>query len=164
MSATTETFNELVGQLDYAMFIVTARDGDELAGCLVGFACQGSIDPPRFLVCLSVNNRTYRVAESSTMLAVHLVPASAAPLAELFGGQTGDVVDKFSRCAWHLGPAGLPILDECDKWFAGRVLARLSLGDHVGFLLEPVQACSGGDGASQFEFHRAKRIDPGHPA
>ena len=39
--------------LDYPMFIVTTRAGDERSGCLVGFASQVSIRPRRFLVGLS---------------------------------------------------------------------------------------------------------------
>jgi flavin reductase (DIM6/NTAB) family NADH-FMN oxidoreductase RutF len=42
------TFNAIVGSLEYPMFIVTARAGDERLGCLVGFATQTSIDLPRF--------------------------------------------------------------------------------------------------------------------
>jgi flavin reductase (DIM6/NTAB) family NADH-FMN oxidoreductase RutF len=55
------TFNSLVGDLDYPMFIVTACADGERSGCLIGFATQASIDPPRFLVGLSHKNRTYRV-------------------------------------------------------------------------------------------------------
>ena len=96
------------------------------------------------------------------MLGVHAVPADAADLAELFGGETGDEVDKFSRCAWHEGPEGVPILDRCENWFVGRVLERSDAGDHDAFLLEPVAAESGD--AGEFTFHRAKRIEPGHEA
>ncbi|MGH3883353.1 MAG: flavin reductase family protein [Pseudonocardiaceae bacterium] len=157
------TFHELVGGLDYSMFVVTVRAGDELAGCLVGFGTQSSIDPPRFLVCLSRKNHTYRVANGSEALAVHVLPRQAEALAELFGGHSGDDVDKFARCAWQPGPGGLPILQECGNWFVGRVLERLDLGDHVGFLLEPVAAHREGSQVP-FEFSRAKNIAPGHPA
>ena len=153
----------MVSELDYPMFIVTAADGDDRAGCLVGFATQCSIDPPRFLVCLSDKNRTFRVARGAAVLVVHLVPAQADALAELFGSQTGDEVDKFARCAWREGPAGTPVLDECGNWFAGRILERIPAGDHCALLLEPFDAHSdGGQGA--FTFHRAKRMDPGHEA
>jgi flavin reductase (DIM6/NTAB) family NADH-FMN oxidoreductase RutF len=145
------------------MFIVTTRSGDELAGCLIGFATQCSIDPPRFLVCLSDKNRTCRIATKADALAVHFVPSSAEDLAQLFGGETGDEVDKFSRCTWHEGPRGLPILDDCDNWFVAAILARHDLGDHIGFHLAPIEAHSASD-FEEFTFHRAKRIDPGHEA
>jgi len=100
------TFNAIVGNLEYPMFIVTARNGDERLGCLVGFATQTSIDPPRFAACLSHKNRTYRRGRDADALGVHCVPADAPALAELFGGETGDEVDKFARCEWHDGPKG----------------------------------------------------------
>jgi flavin reductase (DIM6/NTAB) family NADH-FMN oxidoreductase RutF len=157
-------FNDLVGDLDYPMFIATTRSSEgERAGCLLGFATQCSIDPPRFLVCLSKNNRTHRVARSGEALGIHFVPASATELAELFGGETGDEVDKFSRCEWSEGPGGVPLLAACRNWFVGRVVRRLDLGDHSGYVLDPIEARLGVPQA-EFTFHRARRIDPGHEA
>ena len=157
------TFNSLVGDLDYPMFIVTACADGERSGCLIGFATQASIDPPRFIVGLSHQNRTYRVANGAELLAVHFVPEEAEDLAELFGGETGDEVDKFARCEWHEGPHGVPMLDRCANRFVGRVVWRSDAGDHDAFLLEPVLAERGTD-SDEFKFHRAKRIDPGHEA
>jgi flavin reductase (DIM6/NTAB) family NADH-FMN oxidoreductase RutF len=157
-----ETFNAIVGDLEYPMFIVTARAGDEPLGCLVGFATQTSIDPPRFAVCLSHKNRTFRRGRDAPVLGVHCVPADAEDLARLFGGETGDKVDKFARVEWHEGPEGVPLLDRCTNWFAGRVLARLDAGDHDLFLLAPVAGEAAAE--EEFTFHRAKRIEPGHAA
>jgi len=156
-------FEALVGDLEYPMFIVTARADDEPLGCLIGFATQMSIDPPRFLIGLSHKNRTFRRGAESSVFGVHAVPSDAGGLAELFGGETGDEVDKFARTAWHEGPEGVPILDECQNWFVGRVVWRHDGGDHDAFLLEPV-AAEHGSGQGEFTFHRAKRIDPGHEA
>jgi flavin reductase (DIM6/NTAB) family NADH-FMN oxidoreductase RutF len=159
----TSDVHRLVSALDYPMFIVTATDGSERAGCLVGFATQCSIDPPRFLVCLSDKNRTFRVARGAEVLVVHLVPDDAGELAELFGSETGDETDKFNRCAWTPGPNGTPVLDACENWFAGRVLERVPAGDHCAYLLDPFAAHSGDEGRP-FTFHRARRMEPGHEA
>jgi flavin reductase (DIM6/NTAB) family NADH-FMN oxidoreductase RutF len=158
-----DDFDALMGELEYSMFIVTARAGDEPLGCLVGFATQSSIDPPRFLVCLSHVNHTFRRGHDAAHLGVHCVPEDAVELAELFGGETGDEVDKFARAAWHGGPHDVPLLDACPNRFVGRVLDRMDAGDHTAFLLEPV-AVEHADGEAEFTFHRAKRIEPGHPA
>jgi flavin reductase (DIM6/NTAB) family NADH-FMN oxidoreductase RutF len=156
-------FNAIVGDLEYPMFIVTTRADGEPLGCLVGFATQASIDPPRFLVCLSHRNRTFRRGRDARLLGVHCVPASEPELAELFGGETGDTTDKFGRTAWHDGPDGVPLLNACENRFVGRVLWRADGGDHDAFLLEPVEAHAG-SGEEEFSFHRAKRIEPGHEA
>jgi flavin reductase (DIM6/NTAB) family NADH-FMN oxidoreductase RutF len=158
-----DAFDEIVGELDYPMLIVTAAGGDDVGGCLVGFATQTSIDPPRFLVCLSENNRTYRIARGAPVLGVHFLAADDEDLARLFGGETGDEVDKFARVEWRPGPEGVPLLERCRNRFVGRVLDRRPVGDHVAFLLEPIAAERGED-VRPFPFHRAKRIDPGHEA
>jgi flavin reductase (DIM6/NTAB) family NADH-FMN oxidoreductase RutF len=158
-----EPFSELVGGLEYPMLVVTASAGGQPAGCLVGFATQCSIDPPRYLVCLSDKNRTCRVAERSEALAVHFLPASAIELAKLFGGETGDDADKFAGCEWHPGPHGLPIIDACQRWFAGTILERIRLGDHVGHVLEPLAVHNAGD-APLLGFQRVKGLEPGHDA
>ena len=160
----TETFTSLMGELDYPMFIVSANAGGERSGCLIGFATQISIHPPRFLVGLSHKNHTYRVARGADLLGVHFVPAEGAEdVAELFGGETGDEIDKFQRCEWREGPEGVPIVEACGNWFAGEVLERFDLGDHTGFLLRPF-AGENRETVDQFPFHRARRIDPGHEA
>jgi flavin reductase (DIM6/NTAB) family NADH-FMN oxidoreductase RutF len=156
-----DQFQRLMAELDYSLLIVTVACDAERAGCLVGFASQVSIRPPRFLVGLSVKNRTYRVAKDAEVLVVHFVPEQSAQLAELFGGETGDEIDKFARCEWSPGPGGAPVLAELEDWFAGRVLERFPFGDHCGYLLEPIDGQAHRSG-SPLTFRRAKWIEPGH--
>ena len=146
------------------MFVVTAVAADgERAGCLIGFATQCSIHPPRFMVCISKQNRTFDVVGSADALVVHFLGAEQRELAVLFGAETGDEVDKFELCAWQPGPGGAPVLDDCVGWFAGKVLERRALGDHLGLWLEPTAAEDRG-GAVGLGFQDVKEIDPGHPA
>jgi len=163
MTDAGKTFLELAGALDYPLFIVTAADADRREGCVIGFATQCSFHPARFLACLSRENRTFRFALGVDALAVHLVPRARADLAQLFGGETGDEIDKFAHCAWHPGPRGLPILDDCPSWFAGAICERIDLGDHVGFLLEPFEAHFAP--GEEIVFFQAVKdaIEPGHP-
>jgi flavin reductase (DIM6/NTAB) family NADH-FMN oxidoreductase RutF len=159
----SEAFDALVGDLDAGMLIVTTADGERREGCLVGFATAASVRPRRFLVCLSKSNRTFDVASASGRMAVHIVPEEAEDLAELFGGETGDEIDKFASCEWREGPAGLPVLERCPGWFAGRTIETLDAGDHVAFLLEPFAAERAGR-TNPFRLRRATKIEPGHEA
>jgi flavin reductase (DIM6/NTAB) family NADH-FMN oxidoreductase RutF len=154
-------FEHLMAQLDYSLFIVTTAAEGERSGCLVGFASQVSIDPQRFLTCLSVKNRTFQVARRAGVLVVHFVPQYAEELAVLFGGETGDDTDKFARCDWREGPDGVPILNSLADWFAGRILQTLDFGDHHGFVLDPIAGEAHRSG-SPLTFRRAKSIEPGH--
>ena len=156
-------FDDLIADLDPAMLIVTTTDGDTRAGCLVGFATQCSIDPPRFIVCLSKRNRTVDVARKAGAIAIHAPDEEALSLAELFGGETGDEIDKFERCEWSAGPRGLPILGGVEAWFSARVIDELDLGDHAGLVTEPEETRRG-TALRPLRLHAASRIDPGHEA
>lgn len=163
MPTVDEIFTEMTGDLDFPMFVVTAIAGGRRAGCLVGFVTQCSIDPPRLLVCLSDKNHTTRVAVRADALAVHFVPTTAFHVARLFGGETGDKLDKFARCHWHPGPEGLPILDDCERWFVGRIINHRKVGDHVVFVLAPIAASNDGS-TTGLRFSQVKLLDPGHGA
>jgi flavin reductase (DIM6/NTAB) family NADH-FMN oxidoreductase RutF len=163
MSDLQATFAALADDLDPPMVIVTTVADGEMSGCLVGFTTQCSIDPTRVLVCLSDKNHTTRLAADAGALAVHLVDEDAKELARLFGSETGDEVDKFAHCSWHSGPEGLPILDACPRWFAGRILERFRTGDHIAHLIELLAAERGGAGPV-FSFGQTHDLEPGHEA
>jgi len=155
--------DRIADDLDTPMLVVTAAAGGRRAGCLVGFATQASIDPERYLVCLSRANLTYEVALEADTLGVHFLGSEDLDLAELFGGETGHHADKLARCDWRPGPGGVPVLARPPAWFAGRVLERVDFGDHVGFLLAPGE----GERRRDFEplgYARCAHIEAGHEA
>ena len=177
MTGVVDPFSDLMTAMDPAMVVVTAAaaasaaasDGDELAGCLVGFHTQSSIDPPRFCVWLSKANHTYGVALRSTHLGVHLLAADDRDLAVAFGARTDDdaTVDKFADHPHTPGPGGVPLLDACPRRF---VLRRTVLvdegGDHVCIAGEPVEVASGSGLPDDFTPLRLSQVDdlePGHP-
>lgn len=146
--------------LDYPLYVLTTAVQEECSGCLIGFATQCSVHPSRFLACISKRNHTFGLAQRAAVLAVHRIEEGQKQLAELFGGETGDALDKFARVRWHWVD-GVPVLDECACWFTGSILDRIDLGDHVGFLLQPMDA-QPGEGAGQLTFQQARDIQAGH--
>jgi flavin reductase (DIM6/NTAB) family NADH-FMN oxidoreductase RutF len=153
----------LSGAFPAPAFVVTACAGGRRAGCVVGFATEVSIDPARFLVCISRANATFAVAMQARRLAVHAVTEGERGIAQLFGGETGDDVDKFSLCDWAAAADGTPILTACPTWFIGRIVQRIDLGDHVGCVLHPERWQDGGE-IAQLTVRDLGDIAPGHPA
>jgi flavin reductase (DIM6/NTAB) family NADH-FMN oxidoreductase RutF len=160
----TDPFDFICGELDFPVTVVTAYDGRERSGCVVGFQTQCSIAPRRWIVCISKVNHTYRVALRAERLVVHLLRNDQHDLAQLFGGVTEDAIaphEKFERCAWHPAADGTPILDGCD-WLAGRVLERVDAGDHMAHVLEITEAGHDHPPATQLGFQAVKNVHPGH--
>jgi len=159
----TRAFDSLAAGLDYPMVIVTVGVGGERSGCLVGFTTQCSIEPPRWLVCVSKVNHTHGVAVGAGAMAVHFPTPAECAVAALFGEETGDEVDKFARCSWRPwdGDGQTPVLEEVGRRFVGRVVERFDAGDHTAFVLDVVDAAYAP--GPQLGFQQVKDMPPGHP-
>jgi flavin reductase (DIM6/NTAB) family NADH-FMN oxidoreductase RutF len=156
--------DDLLRHANQPMVIVTARDKrGGPAGCLVGFASQCGIEPPRFAVWLSVRNHTFEAARDCDHLAVHVLARSQRALAELFGSVTEHEDDKFARCEWDAGPFGLPILRGAAGWFAGPARRVPSAGDHELFIVRP-QVTHGRVDERPLSFQDVKDLTAGNPA
>lgn len=146
----------------HPMVIVTVATRDERDGCLVGYHSPVSISPRRYMVCLSPENQTHDLALTADTLIVHHVGVAQAGLARLFGEETGYEVDKFDRCNWERGPDGVPRLADIDTWWAGRIVDRITLGDHTAFVLEPF-VVEVGDILDPLDSAAAASFSPGNP-
>jgi flavin reductase (DIM6/NTAB) family NADH-FMN oxidoreductase RutF len=115
---------------------------------------------------LSRANRTFELAADATHLAVHLLDEDDRPLAELFGGETGDDVDKLAAVAWKPGPGGAPLLEQLPRRFVGRVVERWEAdADHLGIVLEPVEATTTTSASGPpLRLGEITDVDPGHEA
>jgi flavin reductase (DIM6/NTAB) family NADH-FMN oxidoreductase RutF len=155
-------FHRIVAELDYPMIVATTAAGADMDGCLVGFSTQCSIRPPRYAVFLSKKNRTAEVAARAEIIVVHVLRPGDKPIARLFGEETGDEVPKLAQCSWRPGPGGVPVIDDCD-WFAGRILQRVDVGDHVLHLLDVIDE---GDATrtdrGQLGFQAVRDLKAGH--
>jgi flavin reductase (DIM6/NTAB) family NADH-FMN oxidoreductase RutF len=149
---------------DQTMLVVTAMGPQGPAGCLVSFATECSVKPPLYLVLLSRANYTFRVAEHTDTLAIHVLGEDDHAIAAHFGELTGDEVDKFAGVAWSPGPGGIPLLDGGLAWLTGTISGRYDPGgDHAGFILTPTAACVRRRG-TPLRFSTARHLHPGHPA
>jgi flavin reductase (DIM6/NTAB) family NADH-FMN oxidoreductase RutF len=162
VSVDTKSLHRLLLSAESSMIVVTAATGSRRSGCLVGFSTQCSVDPVRFLVCLSKRNATYRIAQESPVLAVHLLTQHDGAVAELFGGQTSDDTDKLQQVDWEPGPHGVPVLAAGAGAFVGEVLDRYDVGDHVAFVLDPVAVYDRDVDAPPLRFGQVKDMEPGH--
>jgi len=156
-------FDAVVAVLDPPMVVVTAAAEGDHSGCLVGFHGQASIDPLRYCVWISKANHTYGVIVRATHFAVHFLTDDDHDLAQLFGGSTGDDVDKFVRVGTTTAAAGTPTIDRC----ASRLVARRTGlvdegGDHVCIIGEPVDVHF--TPFVPLRMSQVVDITPGHPA
>ena len=158
-----DAFEGLVGELEYPMFIVTARVGGEPLGCLVGFTTQASIDPPRFIACLSHQNRTYRARQGRARRSA----CTRCPPTRTTSRSCSAARPRTRRTSSRArrgtkGPRACRSSSAARTGSSAASWRATDAGDHDAFLLEPIAGSSTEE--DEFTFHRAKRIDPGHEA
>jgi flavin reductase (DIM6/NTAB) family NADH-FMN oxidoreductase RutF len=138
-------FDRIVATVDGPMIVVTTASQEHVAGCLVGFHTQSSIDPRRYTLWLSKANHTYRVGLRASAFALHFLDSADLDLAERFGTTTGERADKFAGLAWTEGLGGAPLLERCPNRVEAERVAILDDGsDHVCVTTSPIRAS--GDG------------------
>ena len=58
----------------------------------------------------------------------------------------------------------MPILDDATAWFVGKTLERIDLGDHIGYLLEPVTGAADEQCGELVSVFDVADLEPGHEA
>ena len=160
MTEPAQSVHELVSELDYPMFIVTVSDGRERSGCLIGFATQCSIAPAALLGVHLREEPHPRRRAAGRQRDRPPRQRSRTPASPSCSAPDRRRIDKFERCAWHDGPGGAPVLDDCENWFA----AGSSSASTPATTRPAARPVRGARGTAErpFTFHRARRIEPGH--
>jgi flavin reductase (DIM6/NTAB) family NADH-FMN oxidoreductase RutF len=159
---TGQRFGSIAGSLNPPLVVVTTAAQGERAGCLVGFHSQSSIEPLRYSLWVSKANHTYRVALHATAFAMHFLTVADLELAELFGGRSGDDVDKFAEISWRPGLDDVPLLDALPHRLQLRRVALLDEGgDHV-CISAAVEHTDGAEAFEPLRLRAAAHLQPGH--
>jgi flavin reductase (DIM6/NTAB) family NADH-FMN oxidoreductase RutF len=132
----------LLGQLDPALWLVTARAGPRRGGLVATFVSQASIVPAasRMLVGVARQHFTWDLIDASRAFALHLLGEDNLDWVWRFGLQSGREVDKFDGLAWTAGATASPLLAGSLGWLDCKVEDRLNTGDRTIFLGEVVDA------------------------
>lgn len=123
--------------LTHGVNIVCARNESRIAGLAVAWATQLGTD--RVLVCIGSQSYTRGLILASGAFSLSVLHRDQLELARLFGTQSSRSVDKFAGLAYHTGPTGSPLLDDCVRTLDCEVDAVHDDGGHkliVGKVVE----------------------------
>ncbi len=155
-------FGTLMLALDNPLIVVTTAEAGERAG--LPRRLPRSVEHRAAAVLrLAVQGESHLPGGAALLPPGHPLPEhDRLPLAELFGTQTGDTVDKFAGLRVTPGAGDAPVLADCPNWLVGRRLALLDEGgDHVCVITEPVAGQSSGR-FDPLRLSRAGHLTPGH--
>lgn len=129
--------------LSYGLYIVTAKNGETQAGCVVNTFAQVTSNPPQASIAINKENFTTGVIVESGMFEVSVL-AQDAPMELIgrFGFHTSADTDKFSDTETAIDEAGIPYVTEhAVAHFCLKVKQTLDLGTHLYIVGEVVESC-----------------------
>ena len=126
----------------YGLYIVTASDGQEKAGCVVNTFVQLTSTPARASVAINKENHSCCVVERAGRFNVTVLDEDAPmELIGVFGFKSGRDIDKFAQVGWKADGAGVPyVTDHAQARFSFRLIETVDVGTHLLFIGEADEA------------------------
>jgi flavin reductase (DIM6/NTAB) family NADH-FMN oxidoreductase RutF len=135
-------FRQLLGCFPTGVAIITTRTAEARP---VGLTCNSfssvSLDPPLVLFSLRKASSLLDTFVGAGTFAINILSQSQDQLSGRFASSR--IADKFEGVAWHPGPLGTPLIDDCLASFECRVHARHGAGDHEIFIGEVMHMTTG---------------------
>lgn len=116
--------------------VVGAAHDGVAAGLTCAWLTRVSATPPRLLVAVAPERHTWTVLDRAARFSVSILREDQVETGRLFGLESGRDVDKWARIGHVLLAGETPALAACAARLLCRVVGRLPLGDHEGFLGE----------------------------
>ena len=129
--------------MSYGLFVLTARDGDSLNGCIINTAQMLTDSPKRITIAVNKANLTHdmimKTGEFNVSVLTESVPMS---MFEHFGFRSGREAHKFlSFEDFEMSANGLPyITAHTNAFFSAKVTAAADNGTHTLFTAEVTEA------------------------
>lgn len=130
--------NKVMRNISYGLFVLTAKDGDKLNGCITNTLQQVTTSPNRVTIAVNKENFTHDMILKTGEFNVSILSEKAKfDTFKHFGFQTGREVDKFEDYPMTLAENGIPyITDGSNGFISGKVIQSIDLGSHTLFIAD----------------------------
>lgn len=132
-------FKDSMAHIAFSIAIVCARAGQEELGRTVTSFMPLSADPPRLTVSIDAHSRLVDLINSSKSFSVSFLASGQEHVADAFAGKWGKI-DRFSLAQWKRWPSGSRRLLGAAVSFDCELAAAISVGDHVLFVGNLIEA------------------------
>lgn len=135
-------FKTALRQVASAVFVLTARVGEETGGLTATSVCPVSSEPPLVLVSVNREATIERLISESGAFAVNFLSDEQHRIARLFTGSDFAPEERFAEGRWQALATGSPVLDGALASFDCLVERQLAHGSHTIFFGRVVASLS----------------------
>ena len=124
-------------KLSYGLFVLTAKTGEKLNGCITNTAIQVTTEPNQIAFAVNKADLTHDMVKESGRFVISIISEKAEfSLFKHFGFQSGRNVDKFADFdSYKLTESGIPYITAgINAYLEGEVVSASDLGTHTLFV------------------------------
>jgi len=127
--------------INYGLYVLTARDGDDYGAGGVNWLSQASFEPPLVMAAVKADSGSAAIIGRTGAFAVSVLADDQLDIGKAFFRSTTVEDGKINGQEFELGPeTGAPLITACPWWFECRVTDTVARGDHTVFVAEVVNA------------------------
>lgn len=154
--------NSAMFKITYGLFVLTAKNGSFLNGCITNTLQQVTISPNRVSVTVDKSNYTHYMISQSGEFNVSIIDETADfSLFQHFGFSSGRWENKFHRFNFIRAENGIPYIPEhTNAYIACKVVKTIDLGTHTMFIADVIDGDVLSDKASMTYDYYHKNVKP----
>ena len=127
-------------RIPYGLFLLTAKQGDDVASATVNWVTQTAFKPPMVVVGIKVDSHPYQVVKGSGAFAIHTIGADQQDVAQTFFGPVPPEGNRLGPLTFRAGATGAPVINELPAYWECQLRHIIEQGDHHVFVGEVVEA------------------------
>jgi flavin reductase (DIM6/NTAB) family NADH-FMN oxidoreductase RutF len=127
-------------RIPYGLFLLTAKNGEDVASATVNWVTQSSFKPPLVVVGVKQGTHPYDVIKASRSFALHPIGSGQQDVAQTFFGTVPPEGNKLGPLTFRPGVTGSPIINELPAYWECQLREVVEQGDHHVFVGEVVEA------------------------
>jgi len=126
--------------IPYGLFLLTAKNGEDVASATVNWVTQTSFKPPLVAVGIKVDTHPYETVKAAGNFAINVLDANQKDVAIAFFSTVAPEGNKLGPVSFHPGTTGAPIINESPAYWECKLVDIVQQGDHHLFIGEVVEA------------------------
>ena len=126
--------------INYGLYVLTTKHGDEIAAGTVNWLSQASFEPPLVMVGIKKDSSLHDIIKKGSNFAVHILGKDQKDFASNFFRPSRVEGNTISGALYEEGKTGVPILLDPPAFFECKVIDSVEIGDHTIFVSEVVEA------------------------
>ncbi len=128
-------------KLTYGLYVITAKDENNLSGYIANTAFQVTAEPPQIAISCHKDNYSAKVIDKSKAFAISILEKDTdSGLIGTFGYSSSAETEKFKNVDYKIGTTGSPvILTNSIAFFECEVVDKFDMGTHFLFIGKVVE-------------------------